>query len=498
MQDTLPDVEMEDGVTPTVAIQPQMAESTNSKKDKPEFKPEQHPIYIYRCFLLQCLTELLRCYNRTKIEFINFSRRADGKATTPSKPRSSVLNYLLSDLIPVGTLNHDETILFRKRSSTSNWAMSTIVSLCLRTDESGHPKKRGSLEEEDDTDLQFVRRFVLEHALKAYKDANTSEEGLDVKYARLLCLSDLFQRLITGKVVQNASSQSPELSIGPQKLIAKIMYGKEFISALTNSLADIDLNFPGSKRAVKYILRPLKQLTQTAIIVSETSEDSAASGQTDDDDISTATSVSEMDDEREETPDLFRNTTLGMFEPGREEESSSDSSNDDEDMYDDEYDEGMEYEEEMERDGDEVVSDEDEEIEGVGPMEGMPGDAGMNVEVVIDGEDDEMEEDSDDDEGDSEDELDEDEEVEVIDEITGDDENDSLADGDDEAWQDEDEAERYDEGHGLDGDFGPSQDPENALREMARDFADAPAALRDIAIEMEGDITEEAGQDDEG
>lgn len=498
VQDTLRDVEMEDGVTPTVAIPPQLAESTNSKKDKPEFKPEQHPIYIYRCFLLQCLTELLRCYNRTKIEFINFSRRADGKATTPSKPRSSVLNYLLNDLIPVGTLNHDETILFRKRSSTSNWAMSTVVSLCLRTDESGHPKKRGSLEEEDDTDLQFVRRFVLEHALKAYKDANTSEEALDVKYARLLCLSDLFQRLITGKVVQNASSQSPELSIGPQKLIAKIMYGKEFISALTSSLADIDLNFPGSKRAVKYILRPLKQLTQTAIIVSETSEDSAASGQTDDDDISTATSVSEMDDEREETPDLFRNTTLGMFEPGREEESSSDSSNDDEDMYDDEYDEGMEYEEEMERDGDEVVSDEDEEIEGVGPMEGMPGDAGMNVEVVINGEDDEMEEDSDDDEGDSEDELDEDEEVEVMDEITGDDENDSLADGDDEAWQDEDEAERYDEGNGLDGDFGPSQDPENALREMARDFADAPAALRDIAIEMEGDLTEEAGQDDEG
>ena len=493
------DVEMDDGVTPTVAVSPQSAESNSNKKDKLEFKPEQHPIYIYRCFLLQCLTELLRCYNRTKIEFVNFSRRADGKATTPSKPRSSVLNYLLNDLIPVGTLNHEETINFRKKCNTSNWAMSTIVSLCLRTDENGYAKKRGSMEEEDDTDLQFVRRFVLEHALKAYKDANTSDEALDIKYARLLCLADLFNRLLTGRVVQNVSAQPSELSTGPQKLIAKIMYGKEFISALTSSIADIDLNFPGSKRAVKYILRPLKQLTQTAIMVSETSEDSPTTGQTDDDEISTATSVSEMDEEREETPDLFRNTTLGMFEPGREEESSSDSSDDDEDMYDDEYEEGMEYEEEMEHDG-EVVSD-DEEIEGVGPMEGMPGDASMNVEVVINGEDDEIDVDSDedDDDQDSEEELDEeDEEVEVIDEITGDDENDSLAGADEEAWQDEEEAEEYSEENGMDGGFGPSQDPESALRDMAREFADAPAALRDIALDLEAEMTEEAAQDDEG
>lgn len=492
------DVEMEDTVTPTLALPQQPAESNNNKKEKLEFKPEQHPIYIYRCFLLQCLTELLRCYNRTKIEFINFSRRADGKATTPSKPRSSVLNYLLTDLIPVGTLNHEETVAFRKRASTSNWAMSTIVSLCLRTDENGHAKKRGSLEEEDDLDLQFVRRFVLEHALKAYKDANTSDEPLDVKYARLLCLADLFNRLLMGKVVQNSlSPQASELHAVPQRLIAKIMYGKDFIAALTGSIADIDLNFPGSKRAVKYILRPLKQLTQIALVVSATSDDSTTPGQTDDDEISTASSVSDMVDDREETPDLFRNTTLGMFEPGREEESSSDSSDDDEDMYDEEYDEGMEYDEEMERDGDEVVSDEDEEIEGVGPMEGMPGDAAMNVEVVMEEED--MEEESDEDGEDSEDEMDEDEELEVMDEITGDDENDSLADGDEEAWQDEEQEDRYMEGHGADPGMDPN-DPEsyrNIAREFAEEFADAPAALRDIAMEMEADLAEEQGQDDE-
>jgi E3 ubiquitin-protein ligase HUWE1 len=52
---------------------------------------------------------------------------------------------------------------------------------------------------------------------------------------------------------------------------------------------------------------------------------SSTPGQNDEDEIESATSLSEPEDEREETPDLFRNSTLGMFEPGREEDSSSDS-----------------------------------------------------------------------------------------------------------------------------------------------------------------------------
>ena len=442
----------------------------DKKHEKPEFHPAQHPIYIHRCFILQCLAELLHCYNRTKIEFINFSRKADPKAMTPSKPRSGVLNYLLNDIVPVGTLNHDESISFRKKSSMSNWAMSAIVSLCLRTNENGYEKKRGSLDDEEETDLVFVRRFVLEHALKAYKDANSSDEPLDVKYARLLSLADLFNRLLSGKLVQNPSQHSNDLANGPQKTIAKLMFEKNFISALTSSVAEIDLNFPGSKRTVKYILRPLKQLTQTAIHLSETSSISSTPGQTDEDDISTASSVSEVSEEREETPDLFRNSTLGMFEPNREEDSSSESSDgdEDEDMYD-EYEAEVQYGSEMERDDDEVISDE-EEIEGVGPMEGMPGDTGMDVEVVIDGEDDDPtddDEDEDEDEEDSDD-MDEDDEVEVIDEITGDSENDSLAEGDEEEWRDEDQ-----DGEDL-------QDHESTARDIVREFGGAEAALQHL------------------
>lgn len=459
-------------------------ESNESKKvEKPTFKADQHPIYIYRCFILQCLAELLRCYNRTKVEFINFSRKADPKAATPSKSRSVVLNYLMKELVPVGTLNHDESISHRKRSSTSNWAMSAIVSLCQRTNEFGYEKKRGSLDEEDELDLLFVRKFVLGHALEAYRGANTSEESLDVKYARLLSIADLFNRMLSGKYVQSTTTHATELAAGPQMALAKLMFEKNFISALTVSIADIDLNFPGSKRAVKYILRPLKQLTSTAIILSESI--AGIPGQTDDDEISTATSVSEGDDEREETPDLFRNSTLGMFEPGREEESSSESSEGDEEMYDDEYDEeGMEYADGMERDGDDVISDEEEEIEGVGHIEGLHGDAGMDVELVM--EDDEQSDD-DDDQDESEDDMDEDEDV--VDEVTGDSENDSAGDG----WQDEgEEGGQYTEEDGLEHD---PQDNESAVRELVRGFADGAEIVQDDNEYMNTVIQED---DDDG
>jgi len=506
------DVEMTLGAASSPAIPPQSTETgTEKKADKPELQAEQHPIYVYRCFLLQCLTELLSSYNRTKIEFINYSRKADPKAMTPSKPRSGVLNYLLNALIPIGTLEPSDSITARKKSNTSAWTIATIVALCVRTGEKGSDHRAKDADEDSEPELLFVRKFVLEHALKAYKDAHTINEGLEVKYARMLGLADLFTRILLSRTPQSPAVRGVEPEANPHKELAKIMFDRGYIAALTASIADLDLNFPGAKRAVKYILRPLKLLTHTAIHLSETSTASNTPGQTDDDDISTASSVSDMEDVREETPDLFRHSTLGMLEPGREEESSSESSDEDEDMYDDEYDDGMEYEEELERDGDEVISDEEEDADGPGHVEGLPGDVGMDVEVVIDGDDDdddENDEPSDDDDPEDSDDMDEDEEVEIIDEITGDEGNGSLADGNEEEWQDDDEeGEDYPDEDGMDHESSEAHDHRDhspSVRDLMREMQNAGATLpgqefRDLEMDIENHVyMEEAVHDDEG
>ena len=311
------------GITSESATPAVPKETVQKPPTKQEFKPEEHPIYIYRCFLLQCLTELLSSYNRTKIEFINFKRSAPPQAMTPSKPRSSVVNYLLFDLVPLGSLEHAETPAARKRQVTSGWADSVLTALLAKTGEQSVSKDKEPYAIENEADLLFVRRFVLENILKAYREASAGNEPLEVKYARLLSLADLMSHIMTGK--EGLVTTDSSIASVSQKQLRRIMFEKGFVAALTNSIADMDLNFPGAKRAVKYILRPLKTLTTTAITLSdlELISDTTTLGETDE--IESATSVSDPEDEREETPDLFRNSTLGMFEPSREDDSDSDS-----------------------------------------------------------------------------------------------------------------------------------------------------------------------------
>lgn len=457
------DVEMSDS-TPTPTTEPAPTQSSDSQPkqtDKPVFKADQHPIFAYRCFLLQCLVELLQSYNRTKIEFINFSRKAEYQASTPSKPRSGLLNYFLTTLIPVSSLNHPEDVASRKRAATANWAINTIVALCSKTNERVISLKISDNDEE--ADLAYVRKFVLEHALKAYKDAMASSEPLDQKYARLLSLSNLFYRMLTGKQLSTGNHFLLDMVTTSQKQLGRFMYEKNFITALTSSIAELDLNFPGAKRAVKYILRPLKILTDIGVTLS-VSGDVSAPGTTEEDEISSATSISDDEQEREETPDLFRNSTLGMFEAANSDDDEDESDSDEaEEYYDgDEYDEEMDYDEFEEggpgmHEGD-VVSDEDDDIDGMGEIEGLPGD--IDVEVTMDedesGEDDD---DSDMDEADS----DEGDDIEIIDEITGDDENASMEE-DDEDDDEDDEAGDWDDDEGDDPYHGAMPlDPLDAL-----------------------------------
>lgn len=506
------DVEMTDSADRATPGTPGSATPTSvatpapeqKKSEKPTFKADQNPIFIYRCFILQCLTELLSCYNKTKVEFVTFSRQADPQAMTPSKPRSTVLRYMLENIVPVGTLAHAEDMTFKKKCATSNWAISVIVALCQTTGERRSGKVRDA-KEEDEPELLFVRKFVLEHALRAFKDANTSSEPLDLKYSRLLNLGDLFHRMLYGKPTTGTGQFPVDMIVASQKQLARIMYEKNFITTLTTAIADIDLNFPNAKRAVKYILRPIKLLTQTAIELSLNAEISGAPGQAEDDEISTASSVSDMDEFREETPDLFRNSTLAMFDPSREEETESEESDeeDDEDMYGDEYGDEMEYEEEMDHDDGDVVSDEDEEIEGMGDIEGLPADVGDDVEIVIEGEDGEGMSEDDDDSADMDEDDDEDpddEDIEIMDEVTGDDINGSLNGDEDDEWaSDDDEADDYDH-DGDEDDHGPAGGLDNLVRIL--DGQGPPGLLEHLQGDMmdmgHEDYLDDEMQEDEG
>lgn len=491
---------------PSPASRDTKASKGSSKWD---FKAEEHPIYIYRCFILQCLTELLSSYNRTKIEFINFKRSSHPPVITTSKPRSSVVNYLLYDLIPIGTLEHVESTYLRKKLIISSWADSVITALLCKTNERPIDNSCDPYESEVEPDLLFVRRFVLESILKAYKDASSSTEPLDIKYSRMLGLAELMTHIMQGK--ENICISDQACASTSEKQLRRIMFEKGYVSALTSSIADIDLNFPGAKRAVKYILRPLKTLTTTAISLSALSLISATPGQGDEDEIESAKSLSEPEDDREETPDLFRNSTLGMFEHGTEDSESQSGDDEDEDMEGsyEEYVEGMDYDDgDMEENDEDDISDEDD-IEGIGSIEGLPGDHQVEVEVIMDEHDDDhdLSADNDDDPG-SDDNEDDDHRVEIMEELEDmqhlDDDEDLAGEWESDGQDDDDEDGDEYGGPYVDEEEGPGSIDLGAMSHLVRALGDDQAALEMLGRMAEGDendddhvIAEYGEEDDE-
>ncbi|CAK4034680.1 related to HECT [Lecanosticta acicola] len=436
------DIEMPDA---TIGAVPEA-----SSQGKAAFKPEDHAIYVYRCFILQCLAELLQCYNRTKIEFINFSRsKPEPQSSTPSKPRAGTLRYLLETLLPVGTLEHRDDVAHRKKVATSTWANAVLVALCTKTQER-HWLNLHTFDAvkfaEQEPELTFVRKFVLEHALKSFNAAMSGPSSLDERYSRLLALGELFNRILNDKVDLHRSSVVAAGAYAAQQQIGRLMYERGFIGTLTSAIADLDLNFPNAKRTVKYILNPLKQLTELGVHISQSSDSSTEpGGSTEEEEISSATSEDEDEDEREQTPDMYRGSSLGIFETAGndddESESESEDEDEDEEMYEETYDEDMDYDEEPAAEHGDVVSDEDDdEMDDMGEIEGVPGDIEMQLDIVDDDDDDE------DEDGDdmSEDDDDEDDDsgadaefADQMDEITGDDDNASMGEHDEGDWEDD-------------------------------------------------------------
>jgi E3 ubiquitin-protein ligase HUWE1 len=312
--------------TPSPDQPPAEPKDKDKKAPKATFKAEDHPIFVYRCFLLNCLAELLQSFNRAKVEFINFKRSVPTQTNTPIKPRSSVLNYLLNDLLCLGPagIPMDSTII-KKKAATSTHAQAVLVALVARTPEKPVDRNRNQFEYDDDSDLLFVRRFVLETVLRAYKEATTPGEPIEVRYGKMMCAAELMSLMIgeKEKEAQHRDTRATDPAvIRSQMQLKRLMYEKGYLAALTASIADIDLTFPNVKRTIKYILRVLRALTKTAYLLSQSDVIPMTTTDQPEEDFASASSLSDMDDDREETPDLYRNSTLGILEPGREEDFS--------------------------------------------------------------------------------------------------------------------------------------------------------------------------------
>ncbi|KAL6310318.1 hypothetical protein BKA93DRAFT_924556 [Sparassis latifolia] len=341
-------------VDPSAAHEGQLASQSISGVKAPTESSRHQDEYLYSCFLMQCLTELLFSYDLCKLAFLSYNPRR--RTLTPAKEtgnrhRTAAIHFLLSDLMSFGTINPQPPAEARKQILLCNWAMSVIVALCVDTSSTPDSKDVAS-------DLVSVRKFVLEAISRSLKDLPTSE-NTESRYSRLLALADLCYRLLTVR-----------FNAGPRKVneespthLAKIMLEKNFVATLTNALAEVDLNYPNIRGVVTSILRPLEYLSKIAIKMSRVSDKSKDIPDESADMMDTTLSDEEEapeEHEGDETPDLYRNSSLGIF-GGEMEDVHYGTDNDiDENAEEDDEDVEMEYGEET---GSEDTSNTEDDVE---------------------------------------------------------------------------------------------------------------------------------------
>jgi E3 ubiquitin-protein ligase HUWE1 len=229
--------------------------SAEGSLGQPEKQPageaqDSKPDHYYTGFLMQSLTELMFSYDACKTAFLSYSpsKRSGISSKDAAKGRQGALNFVLSDLVSFRTIDPDPNNDARNKVPLCNWAMSLIVALCVDTS-SSQPIKDVSPE------LVTVRKTVLEAVSRAIKDPCQSE-SLDARYGRLLALADLCYRLLTVRF--NPGLRKPHEETPTH--IAKIMLEKNFVSTLTNALAEVDLNYPNVRVVVAAMLKPLELL----------------------------------------------------------------------------------------------------------------------------------------------------------------------------------------------------------------------------------------------
>ena len=239
--------------TVTTLSQPDSSASDNlvpqSNNEKPPKIDAEMSEFVYVCFLLQCLTELLSAYNICKGAFVSYSRKRNMLAKDASKQKSTILHFLLSDLLFFADTETSSTNADKRRVVLSNWAIATVVALCA------DPSLATTIKDIP-PEVVAARKLVLEAIAKGFKETPLGE-SLESRYWRLGALAELTNKLLNFRPVSALTTKS----LGESALhIPKLMLEKNFVVLLTATLGEIDLNYPNVRGLVAGMLRPLEYL----------------------------------------------------------------------------------------------------------------------------------------------------------------------------------------------------------------------------------------------
>lgn len=299
--------------------------------------------HVPRCYLLQCLAELIISYPQCRQDVLNMSHKK--AARTPSKNstmKNALVSFLLSKLYPEEkkspTGPQAESLSPEKKRMVVEgaWSAKILSGLCI--EEVGDV---GSLEKAGTTDGSTIRKVVLEAIAKNLKDAiGYSYEKIDDKYSRFLALASLVQQILNQKPSGAGLQRFHRVDRVAEEhslQIAKMMLDKGYVSLLSNMISDLDVHHPSSKMLMSSLLVPVELLSRFAVKISRSTDDKEnVDKDVNADTPATQSQIVEAEDQTVEAEDngelsnIYRHSALSMFGPRTEPEEYEFSSGDEE------------------------------------------------------------------------------------------------------------------------------------------------------------------------
>ncbi|EDO18901.1 hypothetical protein Kpol_1023p70 [Vanderwaltozyma polyspora DSM 70294] len=289
------------------------------KKLVDKVDPAKNPVCAYMMFLLKVLVELVSSYKKCKFEFLTYDRR-NSYSEFP-KPRSTAINFFLYELLDKTPNPEQNKYESKRREVISLLARSVLVGFIASVQDSSI---KANDPKEIDPDMNFIRKCTIESLMKALKQNTSSAKLIESNVSKLDCWFKIISSMVFVQAPYLRLILDSNKIDADQYQMCKLMIEMNVPSVITECMANIEINYPFSKKLFNNAVDPFNAINSVRNSFSELFKIEI----NDDED------VVEEESDKEDAPNMFKNSSLGMYDVEDIEEDDDDESliGDDEDI----------------------------------------------------------------------------------------------------------------------------------------------------------------------
>ena len=279
---------------------PRNADNSSQLKlpsNKPD--PSRNPVCAYMIFLLKILVELITSYKQCKYEFLTYDRRH--VYMEQPKPRSTALNFFLYQLLDESSVNEQNKDEMKRREVISMLSRSVIVGFVSSVVDKNTEKKDLK---QIDPDMAYIRKFTIEIIVRALKNVTIDEQTLETNVSKIDSWFNILSLMVY--------VQAPYLRLlldsnnvdADRYQLCKMMIDLNVPTAITDCMAIFDINLPFTKKLFNTGVEFLNAINTTRndfenLFKIESNEEDE---------------VDDVESDKEEVSNMFKNSTLGMYD----------------------------------------------------------------------------------------------------------------------------------------------------------------------------------------